>query len=611
MGLKTLGCALVAFTLAAPSTALGAPKPTGEGGQPQFPVNPDSFPAQFLPPGTKPKTGTGKLRGRVVASDTGAIVRRAQVRISSPDIGTRTAFTDAQGRYEFKDLPAGRFTLSVSKSGFVRMEYGQSRPFEPGRPLELADAQTLEKVDVALPRGSAVSGRVVDEFGEPVADASVSAVRMQYSGGKRRLVQSGRPSMTNDLGQFRVFGLPPGEYFLTASVRTLDSMMIDMFGGSAGGPTGSNTSSGYAASYYPGTPNPAEAQRVSLDVGQELSGIDIQMQPVRLAKITGSASGSDGKPMGSAIVMLMPKMKDSVAFVPGGTSLTDKDGTFTLSSVPPGEYSLQVQSMAAIMSVASQAMAAMGGERPAKDAPPPVEREFAIATVTVTGEDISGLVVIGTRGAKATGRLVFEGGSQPDALTTLQPMAVSTDTDEMPVAAAMFGMSSVKENGTFEIDGLIGGRTFQIMNPPKGWFVKQVTREGVDVTDKGYNFKPGEIVEGFDIVLTTTTQTVSGGVVNAKGERVKKYTVVIFADDQQKWTSSSSRWVTSARADQEGQYKVTDLPAGSYLAIAVEYVPQGEWRDPAWLERASKNATRFTLDEGATKALDLKLASGS
>ncbi|HEX4568007.1 MAG TPA: carboxypeptidase-like regulatory domain-containing protein, partial [Vicinamibacterales bacterium] len=90
----------------------------------QMQINPGEAPMQFLPPGRQAKTGTGKLRGKVVASDTGSVVRRAQVRISSADIGTKTAFTDAQGRYEFKDLPAGRFTVSVSKSGFVTMQYG-------------------------------------------------------------------------------------------------------------------------------------------------------------------------------------------------------------------------------------------------------------------------------------------------------------------------------------------------------------------------------------------------------------------------------------------------------------------------------------------------------
>ena len=170
----------------------------------------------------QPKTGTGRLRGRVLARRHRQRLRRAQVRISSPDIGTKTALTDAQGRYEFKELPASRFNVSVTKSGFVAMQYGQSRPFEPGRPIELADAQVMEKADVALPRGSAVAGRVVDEFGEPVADANVSAMRMQYTNGRRRLVPAGRNSTTNDLGQFRVYGLPPGEYYVSATLRTID-----------------------------------------------------------------------------------------------------------------------------------------------------------------------------------------------------------------------------------------------------------------------------------------------------------------------------------------------------------------------------------------------------
>jgi hypothetical protein len=601
MGLKSFGCALLLLMMAAPDIALG--------GQPPIQMGPGDMPTQFLPPGRQAKTGTGKLRGRVLAADTGAIVRRAQVRISSPDIGTKTAFTDAQGRYEFKDLPAGRFTLSVSKSGFVTMQYGQSRPFEPGRPIELADAQLLEKADVALPRGSAVSGRILDEFGEPVADASVTAMRLQYGSGRRRFMPSGRASTTNDLGQFRVFGLPPGEYYLSATVRTFDTFMMDMMAGMAGGANGSSNTSGYAATYYPGTPNPAEAQRLSLSVGQELSSIDIQLQPVRLAKITGIASGSDGKPMSGAMVMLMPAMRDTVALMPGGTSLTDKDGNFTLSGVAPGEYSLQVQSMAALMSAASEAMALMGGDSPSKaPAAQPAEREFAVAKVAVTGEDITGLVVTGTRGAKATGRVVFEGAPPPENIASLRLIATPTDFDEIPATASVFGLSAVKETGAFEINGLVGGRTFRLMNEPKGWYLKQVTREGNDVTDKGYDFKPGDTVEGFEMVLTTKTQSVTGAVSNDKGEPVKEYTVVVFPQDPQKWSGSDNRWVMSARADQQGRFKIVDLPSGLFLAIAVDYVAQGEWRDPVWLERAAKTATPFILDEGATKTLSLKLA---
>jgi uncharacterized protein (DUF2141 family) len=579
--------------------------------QQPIPMNPGDAPMQFLMPGRTAKTGTGRLRGRVLAADTGAIVRRAQVRISSADIGTKTAFTDALGRYEFKDLPAGRFTLSVSKSGFVTMQYGQSRPFEPGRPIELTEAQVMDKADVALPRGSAVQGHVVDEFGDPVADASVTAMRMQYASGRRRLMPMGRASVTNDQGYFRVFGLPPGEYYVSASVRTIDTMVMDMLGGAGGGPSGSNNNSGYAASYYPGTASPAEAQRVTLGVGQELSSLDIQLQPVKLAKITGVASASDGRPMSGALVMLMPTMKEAVGLMPGGTSRTDKDGNFTLSGVAPGEYSVQVQSMAAMMSAATQAMSMLGGDAPANTPPPqPSEREFATATVTVTGDDISGLVLTSTHGAKASGRIVFDGAAPPDNIAAMRLVATPTDSDNMPAAASVFGMASVKETGAFEIDSLVGGRRLRVVNPPKGWSFKQLTREGVDLTDTGFDFKPGENVEGFELMMTTKTQTVTGTVAGVKGEAVKEYTVVVFAEDPQKWTAADSRWVASARADQQGQFKISDLPAGTYLAIAVEYVPQGEWRDPAWLDRASQSATRFTLDDGGTRTLDLKL-SGS
>jgi protocatechuate 3,4-dioxygenase beta subunit len=575
--------------------------PGGEGG-----------PLQMLAPGRQAKTGTGLLRGRVVANDTGAAVRRAQVRISSPDIGTKTALTDAQGRYEFRDLPAGRFNVSASKSGFVTMQFGQSRPFEPGRPIELVDAQVMDKADMVLPRGSVLSGRVVDEFGEAVADAEVVAMRMQFQNGKRRLAPSGRNATTNDLGQFRIYGLPPGEYYVSATLRNMNSMVFDMLGGGSGGPTGSNQNTGYAATYYPGTPSPAEAQRVALGVAQELPSVDIQLQPVRLAKITGVAVGSDGKPMAGSMVMLMPAMKDALQFMPGGTTRTNKDGGFTLNGVTPGEYSLQVQSMGAMFQAAGNAMAfafsTSDSSGPAP--PPPQEREFAIATVNVAGEDIGGLVVVGTRGAKASGKITFDGGAAPEGVSTLRLMAGSTDGENVGPMAAAFGNSSVKDDGTFTMDGLVGGRTFRVMNGPKGWFLKRVTINGEDITDKGLEFKPGEDVTGIDIELTNKTTSVSGGVTDGKSQPLKDYTVVVFAEDQAKWTMPLNRWTQSARPDQEGRFKLNNLPPGDYYAIAVDYVAQGEWSDPDWLARASKKATKFTLDEGGSKTLELKL-SGS
>jgi hypothetical protein len=616
---KPFVCALASLVLTA--AALGAPEAGGlaAGGsvsqeiRQQIQINTgDGAPMQMLSPGRQAKTGTGRLMGKVIAGDTGAPVRRAQVRISGPDIGSKTALTDSQGRYEFRDLPAGRFNLSVSKSGFVTMQYGQNRPFEPGRPIELVDAQVMQKADVSLPRGSVLSGRIVDEFGEPVAEANVVAMRLQFSGGRRRLVQSGRNSTTNDLGQFRLYGLPPGDYYVSATLRSLDSMVMDMLGAAnAGGPTGSNNNSGYAATYYPGTPNPGEAQRLTLAVGQELPSVDIQLQPVRLARITGTAIGSDGKPMSGAMVMLMPSMREAVAMMPGGTSRTNKDGQFTLTGVAPGDYSLQIQSLAAMMSAAGQAMLFVSGDStapaPATPARGPQEREFATASVTVAGDDITGLTVVGTRGAKATGKISFDGDAKPDGLTSIRLMALPTDTDSMAPAASAFGSTRVTDTGAFEIDSLVGGRILRAGNLPKGWFLKRVELNGEDVTDRAIEFKPGEDVDGFNIQLTNQTQSISGSVTDTMGAASKDYTVVIFPEDQQKWTLPSNRWIASARPDQDGRFKFTNLPAGAYYAVAVDYVAQGEWSDPDWLTRAAKKATRVTLDAGSAKTLDLKL----
>jgi protocatechuate 3,4-dioxygenase beta subunit len=574
----------------------------------------DGGPMSMLPPGRQPKTGTGRLRGRVMAIDSGAALRRAQVRISGPDIGFKTALTDPQGRYEFRDLPAGRFTLSVSKSGYVPMQYGQNRPFEPGRPIELADAQAMDKADVALPRGSVLAGRVVDEFGEAVADADVSAMRMQFQGGRRRLVPSGRNSNTNDLGQFRIYGLPPGEYYVTATLRNMNTMVLDMLGsGGLGGPTGSNQNAGYAATYYPGTPNPAEAQRVALAVGQELPSIDIQLQPVKLARIGGSAVGSDGRPMSGAMVMLMPTMKEALQFAPGGTSRTDKNGNFTLNGVTPGEYSLQVQSMGAIIQAAGAAMSFAFGTSDGPtgapgSTPPQQQREFGMANVTVAGEDITGMIVVGTRGAKASGTISFEGGAKPEGTTGMRVTAPPTDMDNNPMPA--FGASSVKDTGAFEVGSLVGGHTFRVVNLPKGWTLKRVLVNNEDVTDRGIEFKPGDDVTGIEIELTNKATSVNGAVTGENGQPLKDYTLVVFPEDAQKWTLAQNRWTASARPDQDGRFKLSNLPPGEYYAIAVEYVAQGEWSDPEWLARAAKKASRFMLDEGSTKTLDLKL-SGS
>src|ERR1051325_3305121 len=161
-----------------------------------------------LPPrdaAAAPRTaaGTASIRGRVFAADRRRPRRRARIQINGPGLpnnGQATS-TDADGRFEIKDLPGGRYTINVTRSGYLRLSYGQRRPFEQGRPFDLANGQRADNVNFPLPRMSLITGRVLDEANEAISGVRVWALRPVFFEGRRRLVPEGQPAMTDDAGQ--------------------------------------------------------------------------------------------------------------------------------------------------------------------------------------------------------------------------------------------------------------------------------------------------------------------------------------------------------------------------------------------------------------------------
>jgi hypothetical protein len=255
------------------SPAYGQATTPGQTVQPQpSPTQPQRTPARPLRPGETPPKGTGVLKGQVLAAGTGTPVRRAQVRAMSMEgRGGGVTNTDAEGRYEIRDLPAGRFSVTAQKGGFVMGQFGQRRPNEPGTPIDLSEGQTAEKVNFVLSRGGVIAGRVVDDGGEGVSGTQVAAMRYQFIGGSRRLVPGGSEGgtdRTDDQGNFRLFGLPPGDYYVSATNRNNSMMMPNM---------NSTEVDGYAPTYYPGTPNMAEATRITVRAGQEMTGANFAM----------------------------------------------------------------------------------------------------------------------------------------------------------------------------------------------------------------------------------------------------------------------------------------------------------------------------------------------
>jgi len=536
---------------------------------------------QALPPArdaSAPKTGTAKIAGRVTAADSGQPLRKAQVRIVAPEIReNHSTSTDADGKFEFKDLPAGRYQVTVTKGSFVTLQYGQSRPFEAGKPLQIADGQVVEKVDFQLPRGAIITGKVVDEFGEAIADVRVTPMRYQYVQGRRQLNPAGRVSTTNDIGEYRIFGLAPGQYFVSASTQTnIAAGILD-----AGA---SDDRSGYAPSYYPGTPNVAEAQRIAVGLGQTLTEINLALTPTRLARISGTATDADGKPMGGAVVVVMMRGGASISSTMGAQ--VKSDGTFSVANIAPGDYMIQA--------ISPSALTDMSG--------------WASGQVTVAGEDVTGIQVTGTRPTTGTGRVIVNGDAKSLAPNAIHLMATPAHPEENLMAG--IGAVTVKDDYSFELKARPGLSIIRPVTLPPGWALKSVRQRGADVTDTGIEFRQNEEASGIEVELTNQATEVSGAVTNARSEPVKDYTVVVFSRERERW-GYMSRFFQTGRPDQYGRLKVKSLPAGNYYAVALDYVEPGEASDPEFLDRVKERAITFTLGDGEAKTIDLKLASST
>ena len=505
----------------------------------------------------------------------------------------RAATTDENGAFELAGLPAGRWTIRASKTGYVEQQFGQRSAFASADPITLVDGQRFV-ADFRLSRGGAISGRVVDEFGDPLAGANVSALRLQSSPDGARTVRTGTGVPSDDNGSYRIYGLPPGQYYvsvndpsaarmilLTSPDGSIDAQTFTIEGGFSPAVTAVRGSinperTSYAPTYYPGTANITEAQRLNMGLGEEQMGINLTIVPIRAAKITGRVMGSNGTPL-RAQVSLTSQMGQG--FSPsGGRNGSSSDGAFTLNNIPPGTYTLNV----------------LG---PTIGTAPP---EVAAIPITVNGQDILDLTVVTGSGASVQGMIVADGGGR---LPASRVRVSASPTSRSP--ATWTPRADANDNGTFALEGLVGIYTLRFENLPSGWIVKSISANGLDVSDAAIEFQPADRVT-IRVELTDRVTQVSGSVRPTRD--IKGGTVVVFPDEPSKWTSTS-RFVKTTRVGDDGRFSISGLPPHSrYLALALDFIEQGEAQNPEFLQRAKAAATgSFGLTAGGQHVLDLPL----
>jgi protocatechuate 3,4-dioxygenase beta subunit len=574
--------------------------------------------------------GSAVIRGRVVAADTGLPIRQANVNLTwieavtiagnvnggvvsgtvesangvtvgivaaAPQgrrrsgagrmtvIRPRSTRTDDQGNFEFKALPAGRYRLFAStgqySAQYLPLGYGARRTNgDPGQPVQLSDGQKIDQVTIALPRGAVIAGRVTDDGGEPMARVQVYG--LWFPPGSTRGQRSGSPVFTDDLGQFRLFALQPGEYAVAAEARmptfvNPNAIQLDA----------DEEHSGFLTTFYPGTPDEATAQHVRTRAGVEMTGIEIRMTRGRLFKLSGTVLDSQGNPVARANGQLSRRSAALGTF--GSGFSTDEQGRFQMQNLAPGNYRLSVR----------QRPVSFGPNGPEGD-----QGETANVPLTLAGSDVENLVIVTAPGVTIGGHVEFEQGPPEQPVTQIRVNALPGEQD-----IGMFGpppSAILQKDLTFRLVGLSGEYLIRGDGGlPPTHYVKAVLVGGVDISDTPREFKPQDHVT---LLVSSRGATLEGTVTDAKGTPTSDAGIIVFPDDKASWRASSTR-VRRSSPDADGYYRITPMHPGRYFILAtsrerLNTFPGTDYM--AFYEELSKDATMLVVNEEETRTVDLK-----
>ena len=385
-------------------------------------------------------TRAAAISGRVLSADGMTPLRRAIVRLSSSALPRRlTVRADLQGRYAFPELPAGRYTVAASKPGYLALEYGQRRPFEAGRRIELGAAERLTRVDILLPASASITGVVSDETGERVNQMWVTAVRHAYRNGRRSPI-SAAYTVTNDIGEFRLSGLAPGDYYIVTRQR---DARVDEF---------SEEPIGYGTTLYPGVSTLAAAQP---DIGEPRTAGDRSSacrcrcpEPRRSPASRRRDRPADGGAAGQRLTD-----GPDIAGLGGllGGTLTDASGAFRMASVRPGIYALVANNQ-------QQVRGRPGGGPRARRV-----RNHASSSAAAARSADASSTPAGPPGPKAG---------------LIQLCALGTGTSRCAAA-----VRASAPDGSFTWAGVRGARLVRANGMPEGWWLKAVRQGDRDITD--------------------------------------------------------------------------------------------------------------------------------
>lgn len=542
-------------------------------------------------------TGTGVISGVVqTAGEAPRPLRLSVVTLTGDGLlAARDFRTGADGRFEFRNLPPGRYALSAYRSNYIRTAYGARRPGGTGASIVLAAGEQARDLTIPLSLYSAISGTIYDQDGQPAEGVAVEVLQYTMRTGRRTLSSVyGRPQFTDDRGVYRSGGLTPGQYFIVAgpsafdasrgAMQLLEGREVDRVLQSAN-PVVATPVQTYAPVFFPGTRTLAAATPITLGLGEERDGVDIGLQFVPAGRIVGTVTDVNGQPAPHAqIVATMVTEAFTMDLFRGtiGSKSPDGQGRFAYEGLSPGQYVITARTSGADARWAMAELQIVNGE----------EQAVSLALQPML---------------TVSGRVVFAG-------TTLRPPAspagvrVSLQATESGAVSVAAPPVVVNPDGTFVVSGVSPGQyriTASAPASPAGWALRSAVVEGVDTLDTPHRVTAP--VTDAVVTFTDAPTQLSGVLQTSAGDPTSQYFIIVFSADRALIRSSARRSVM-ARPDTAGRYVVRNLPPGDYHVAAVTDVEVNAWLDPAFLDELLPMSTRITFVEGEQKTLDLRIA---
>lgn len=614
-----------------------------------------------FPPTTFPTKGTGLVSGQIVDAH-GAGVPNAVVTLNGGlhqvaltiqvgDIpgGPRRTLTNAEGRFVFFEVPAGAYSIDVTKPGFLPGAFGRRRAGGPAQSLRLEDGERKLQLRIPIWEYAAISGRLLDEAGEAMVGVQVRALgRTIYRGRARWML--GPTAVTDDRGVYRFDALEPGEYIVTvaatqvtlpvtlveraaaeqaagaASMTTMQIMRSGLASTSLAGAThigewavmaGNRMAVSptpdsdvrafvYPTTFYPGTRSFASSQPVVVASGEERSGIDMSMPLTPASTIRGVVTGPDG-PAAGVSLQLLPDYADqlSVDGLDIAGAVTDAAGRFAMIGVPEGTYTLRT-----IVNAGNRV-----GVPPAATGAPVEQGLWLMQPVTVTGSESPTLELTLRPGVTVRGQIEFHGSSPRPGPEIIQKLFAGLEPldPNMPRAQGTYQVN-FDRTGHFVITNVVPGRYavryaafLEERRAMPEWETVGGLLGGKDLSSMPFSITAD--VDGIVIRLTDDPSELTGTVRSADGSVDATAAVVLYPTDRGLWNTmpSFTRRMRMVRASESGSFMMRGVPPGDYFIAAIPDEQSSDWQDPRVLERLAREAVRLTITDGEKKTQDLRM----